>query len=84
MPEIVIYSKDWCGYCHAAKELLTRQGFTFQEIDVTHDRARHTEMLEKAEGRRTVPQIFIDGKSIGGYTDLAALIRAGKLPSPKA
>jgi glutaredoxin 3 len=84
MTEITIYTKSWCGYCHAAKELLSRQGYRYREIDVTHDLALYREMLARSEGRRTVPQIFIDGKAIGGYTDLSALVRGGKLPPPAA
>lgn len=74
-PDIVIYSKDWCGFCRAAKQVLEDLGLAYEEIDVTHDQARLQEMLERAEGRRTVPQIFINGKGIGGYTELVQLIR---------
>ena len=80
MPEVVIYTKDWCGYCSAAKALLTRLGFRYQEIDVTHDRALYGEMLARAEGRSTVPQIFFDNAGIGGYTDLASKAANGTLP----
>ncbi len=82
MPDVVIYTKDWCGYCHAAKELLTRLGYQFRDIDVTHDLAAWTAMVERADGRSTVPQIFIDGTGIGGYTEAIALARSGKLPPP--
>jgi glutaredoxin 3 len=84
MPEVLIYTKDWCSYCRAAKELLTRLGLSYTEIDVTHDRERYREMLARSEGRTTVPQIFFDGVGIGGYTDLSALARAGKLPGTAA
>lgn len=80
MSSVVIYSKDWCGYCQAAKRLLTQLGYEYQEIDVTHDLALYEEMKLKADGRRTVPQIFFDGNGIGGYTELAALAQNGKLP----
>jgi glutaredoxin 3 len=78
MPAIVIYSKDWCGYCQAAKQLLTRLGYQYEDIDVTHDVARYQEMRQRSN-RSTVPQIFIDGVSVGGYTDLSALVRDQKL-----
>ncbi len=82
MATIVIYTKDWCGYCHAAKQLLTQLGYKFEDIDVTHDLARYQQMRELSGGRSTVPQVFIDGVSVGGYTELAALMRAGQLPQP--
>jgi glutaredoxin 3 len=78
MPAIVIYSKDWCGYCHAAKQLLSSLGYAYEDIDVTHDVPRYQEMRQRS-GRTTVPQIFIDDVSIGGYTDLNALVREKKL-----
>ncbi len=80
MPRIEIYTKDWCGYCHGAKQLLQRLGYTYTEYDVTHDDRLFREMLERAPGRHTVPQIFIDGRGIGGYTDLMALVRSGEFP----
>lgn len=82
MPRIEIYTKDWCGYCRAAKALLDRLGYTYRDIDVTYDSALWSAMVERADGRRTVPQVFIDGTGIGGYTELSALARAGKLPPP--
>lgn len=83
MPEIEIYTKDWCGFCRAAKDLLTRLGYPYRDIDVTHDLDAYRAMVARADGRNTVPQIFFDGAGIGGYTELAALVRAGKLPAPK-
>ena len=68
MPEIIVYTKDFCPYCHAAKELLRSKGAAFTEIDI-----------EKAGGRTTVPQIFIAGKHVGGCDDIHALDEAGKL-----
>lgn len=82
MPEIEIYTKNWCGYCRAAKSLLDRLGYTYREIDVTHDSELWRAMVQRADGRSTVPQVFIDGTGIGGYTDLSALARNGKLPPP--
>lgn len=68
--KIIIYTKDWCGYCSAAKQILESFNAPYEEIDVTHDTALYDEMLEKSEGRTSVPQIFIDGRGIGGYTEL--------------
>lgn len=78
MTEITIYMTSYCPYCGLAKELLTRKGQTYSEINVEDDTAREA-MIAKAGGRRTVPQIFINGQHIGGYDDLAALDKAGKL-----
>jgi len=78
-PAVIIYTKDWCSYCRAARELLQRLGYPYTEVDVTSDQQRYREMVELAGGRTTVPQIFIDGTGIGGYTDLSALVRAGRL-----
>ena len=80
MAIVRIYTKSWCGYCHRAKSLLERKGASFDEIDVTYDREREQEMV-RLSGRRTVPQIFIDGTPIGGSDDLAALDANGKLDS---
>jgi glutaredoxin 3 len=79
---VVIYTKDWCSYCRAAKQLLSQLGYSYQEVDVTHDVKLYVEMREKAAGRSTVPQIFFDGAGIGGYTDLVALLREKRLPAP--
>lgn len=79
MALIEIYTSPTCGYCHAAKRLLQRKGATFTEIDVTRDPARRAEMVERAGGRRTVPQIFIDGRHVGGCDDLHALDARGGL-----
>ena len=76
---VIVYSQPFCGYCFAAKRLLKQKGAAFAEIDVMFDSARRTEMLERSGGRRTVPQIFIDGRHIGGYDDLSALDKAGEL-----
>ena len=79
MANIEIYTTPLCGYCHAAKRLLSGKNASFSEIDVMGDPARRHEMMRRAKGRHTVPQIFIDGTHIGGYDDLSALDRAGKL-----
>lgn len=78
MATIKIYTTQWCGYCAAARELLRSKGAAFEDIDVDGDSSLRTEMTEKSGGR-TVPQIFINNKPIGGYTDLAALEQEGKL-----
>jgi glutaredoxin 3 len=75
---IIVYSTPFCGFCSAAKRLLTAKGAQFTEIDVMMDAERRQEMMQKS-GRRTVPQIFIDGRPIGGYDDLCALDANGEL-----
>ncbi len=79
MSTVEIYTSPLCGYCHAAKRLLTDKNASFSEIDVLADPARRKEMVQRANGRRTVPQIFIGATHVGGYDDIAALDRAGKL-----
>jgi GrxC family glutaredoxin len=76
---IIVYSTPFCGYCGAAKRLLASKGAEFTEIDVMFDAARKQEMIEKSGGRRTVPQIFIDGRHVGGFDDLSALDSSGEL-----
>ena len=76
---VIVYSQPFCGYCVAAKRLLKQKGAGYTEIDVMFDSARRSEMLERSGGRRTVPQIFIDGRHVGGYDDLSALDKAGEL-----
>ena len=78
MNNVTIYTKDYCGFCAAAKSLLRDKGVAFTEIDVTYDDARELEMIERS-GRRTVPQTFIDGRHVGGFDDLAALDASGEL-----
>jgi glutaredoxin 3 len=79
MSEVIIYSKDYCPYCVKAKNLITRKGKTFREIDITHDEALQKEMIDKSGGRKTVPQIFIGDIHVGGFDDLCALDKQGKL-----
>ena len=79
MAKIEVYTKFLCPYCTRAKALLERKGAAFQEIDVTMDRAGFDAMVDRANGRRTVPQIFIDDRHIGGSDDLAALDARGGL-----
>ena len=78
MPKVQIYSTDWCPYCNAAKSLLEDKGVPYEEIDVTEPSLRHA-MVERAHGRRTVPQIFIGDLHVGGYDDLSRLERRGEL-----
>lgn len=81
MADIEIYSSPLCGFCYSAKKLLSKKGAEFTEINVLTDSARKQEMMARADGRHTVPQIFIDGKHIGGCDDLYALERRGALDS---
>jgi glutaredoxin 3 len=76
---VVVYSTPFCGYCGAAKRLLANKGVEVTEIDVMFDPEPRAEMMEKSGGRRTVPQIFIDGRHIGGFDDLSALDASGEL-----
>ncbi len=79
MPPVVIYTKSTCPYCHAAKYLLRSKSASFEEITVDGDRAAQAAMAAKANGRWTVPQIFIGDAHVGGCDDLHALDAAGKL-----
>ena len=78
LPQVVIYTGMMCGYCTAARQLLKNKGIDFTEISVTLHGDRRREMIERS-GRHTVPQIFIDDRSVGGYDDLADLDRRGEL-----
>jgi glutaredoxin 3 len=79
MTKIEIYTTPICGYCQMAKRLLAEKGVEYTEIDLFDDPDRRAEMMQRANGGRTVPQIFIDGTHVGGCDDLYALDRAGKL-----
>jgi Glutaredoxin, GrxC family len=79
MAEVVIYTTPFCPYCSRAKRLLDSKGVTYEEIDLYMQPGRREEMVQRAEGRMTVPQIFIDGTPVGGSDDIHALDRAGKL-----
>jgi len=79
MAEIIIYTKDYCPYCVKAKQLLTIKNQQFTEVDITHDPDTAIKMVEKSGGRKTVPQIFINGKHVGGCDDLYALNDKGEL-----
>ncbi|GAA6188549.1 glutaredoxin 3 [Litorivita sp. NS0012-18] len=79
MQPVLIYTTPICGFCHAAKRLLKEKDVNFQEVDVMADPSRRAEMTQKANGGRTVPQIFIGETHVGGCDDLYALEQAGKL-----
>jgi glutaredoxin 3 len=79
MPPITIYTKGWCPYCVAAKDLLDEKGAAYTEIDIERMPEKRTEMIQKAGGRTTVPQIFINGRHVGGCDDLYALDGRGEL-----
>jgi glutaredoxin 3 len=76
---VLLYTTQFCGYCRAAKNLLRAKGLDYDEIDVGFDPAKRAEMTDRAHGLRTVPQVFIHGRHVGGYDELAALEREGKL-----
>ncbi|MGR3454518.1 glutaredoxin 3 [Pseudooceanicola sp.] len=79
MKPVDIYTTPICGFCHAAKRLLTQKGVAFNEIDVMTDAPRKQEMIQRANGGRTVPQIFVGDTHVGGCDDLYALEQAGRL-----
>lgn len=79
MRPVTIYTTPYCGYCMMAKRLLTGKGIAFSEVDVSADPSLRLAMIERAGGRRSVPQIFIGDTHVGGCDDLNALERAGKL-----
>jgi glutaredoxin 3 len=79
MVQIEIYTTPFCPYCSRAKRLLDQKGISFIEIDLWQFPERRAEMIERAGGRRTVPQLFVDGRPIGGSDELAELERSGEL-----
>lgn len=79
MQTVEIYTSPLCGFCHAAKRLLTQKGVNFSEVNVLAQPARKAEMVQRANGGRTVPQIFVGDSHVGGCDELYALERAGKL-----
>ena len=81
MAKIDIYTVQYCPYCQDAKELLSRKGVSYHEIDVTGKRDVRKEMIQRAKGRSTYPQIFIGATHMGGCDDLYALEEAGRLDS---
>ncbi len=79
MAKVEIYTKAFCPYCSRAKQLLTSKNAPFEEFDITMGGPKRAEMLQRSNGGTTVPQIFIDGKHVGGSDDLGSLERQGKL-----
>ena len=79
MQAVTIYTKPYCGYCHAAKRLLASKGVDFTEIDVSASPERRREMIQKAKGRSTVPQIWIGDIHVGGFDDIDDLDGRGRL-----
>jgi glutaredoxin 3 len=79
MAKVEMYSTIWCPYCARARSLLKGKGVPFTDIDIEEQPDRRPEMIRRAHGRTSVPQIFIDGEHIGGSDEMAALDRAGKL-----
>ena len=79
MARVEIYTKAFCPYCTRAMNLLSSKGISPDEVDITMDRNKRQEMIARANGRTTVPQIFIDDRHVGGSDDLAALEREGRL-----
>ena len=79
MQTIEIYTKPTCGFCHMAKLVLTAKGVSFTEVNITAQPEKRAEMIQRAKGGSTVPQIFIGGKHVGGCDDLMTLDRQGKL-----
>lgn len=79
MQSVEIYTSPLCGFCHAAKRLLTQKGVNFAEVDIARQPEKRAEMMQRANGGRTVPQIFVGDTHVGGCDDLFALERAGKL-----
>jgi glutaredoxin 3 len=77
--DIIMYSTNWCGYCRRARNIFERKGIGFVEIKIDEEVGAREAMLEKSGGRRTVPQIFIGERHVGGYDELAALERSGEL-----
>jgi len=78
-PKVEIYTKWGCPYCVAAKSLLDKKGVAYEEYDVTMGGPKRAEMVERIPGAMTVPQVLIDGKAYGGFDDISALDREGKL-----
>jgi len=79
MAQVTMYSSFLCGFCYRAKQLLKQKGVAWEEIDVLTHPGRKKEMIERANGKRTVPQIFINGQHVGGCDELYALEREGRL-----
>jgi len=79
MNRVEIYTTAICPYCVMAKQFLQKKGLAYEEVRIDTDPARRDEMLARSEGRRTVPQIFVNGAHVGGFDDLVAADRSGRL-----
>ena len=79
MKKVVIYTGPMCNFCSAAKHLLNKKEISYEEIDIGYDDKKREEMLKKSNGAKTIPQIFIEDKHIGGYVELKALENKGEL-----
>ena len=79
MKKVVIYTGPMCNYCSAAKHLLNKKKINYEEIDIGYDDKKREEMLKKLNGAKTIPQIFVEDKHIGGYVELKALESKGEL-----
>ena len=79
MKKVVIYTGPMCNFCAAAKHLLNKKKISYEEIDIGYDEKKREEMLKKSNGMKTIPQIFIEEKHIGGYVELKALENKGEL-----
>ena len=79
MKKVVIYTGPMCNFCSAAKHLLNKKKVSYEEIDIGYDEKKREEMLKKSNGMKTIPQIFIEEKHIGGYIELKALENKGEL-----
>ena len=81
MKKVIIYTGPMCNFCPAAKHLLNKKKISYEEIDIGYDEKKREEMLKKSNGMKTIPQIFIEEKHIGGYVELKALENKGELDS---
>ena len=79
MKKVVIYTGPMCNFCSAAKHLLNKKKINYEEIDIGYDEKKREEMLKKSNGAKTIPQIFVEDKHIGGYVELKALESKGEL-----
>ena len=79
MKNVIVYMGPMCAFCDAAKRLLTKKNIPYKEINIALDEAKREEMLKKSNGKRTIPQIFIEDYHVGGYVELRALEKKGEL-----
>ena len=79
MKNVTVYMGPMCAFCDAAKRLLTKKNIPYKEINIALDEVKREEMLKKSNGKRTIPQIFIEDFHVGGYEELRALIKKGEL-----